>query len=49
MHQSDMVESVVAYCREPSRVCPLPPKWNPALGELLPNRVVLRDTTRQQS
>jgi hypothetical protein len=37
MHQSDTVTSVVAYCREHSRVCPLPPKWN-RLWELLPNR-----------
>ena len=38
MHQSDTVESVVAYCREHSRVRPLPPKWKSALGELLPSR-----------
>lgn len=34
---SDSVESLVAYCRENNRVCPLPPLWN-QLWELLPNR-----------
>ena len=30
-------DSFVAYCRENSRVCPLPPLWN-ELWEMLPNR-----------
>ena len=28
---------LIAYCRENSRVCPMPQRWN-ALWELLPNR-----------
>jgi hypothetical protein len=35
---SETVESLVAYCRENDRVCPLPPLWN-HLWEMLPNRV----------
>ena len=35
---SDRVESLVAYCRENNRVCPLPNLWN-RLWEMLPNRV----------
>ena len=34
---SDSVESLIAYCRENSRVCPLPQRWS-ALWNLLPNR-----------
>ena len=34
---SDSIESVSAYCRENSRVCPMPQRWN-TLYELLPNR-----------
>jgi hypothetical protein len=34
---SDTVESLVAYCREGNRVCPLPPLWN-RLWEMLPRR-----------
>ena len=34
---SDTVESLVAYCRENNRVCPLPLLWN-RLWEMLPNR-----------
>jgi hypothetical protein len=34
---SDTVESLVAYCREDNRVCPLPSLWN-RLWEMLPNR-----------
>ncbi|MGD0420640.1 MAG: hypothetical protein ABSA68_13855 [Xanthobacteraceae bacterium] len=34
---SDTVESLVAYCREGNRVCPLPSQWN-QLWEMLPNR-----------
>jgi hypothetical protein len=34
---SETVESLVAYCRENDRVCPLPPLWN-ELWEMLPNR-----------
>ena len=34
---SDSVESLVAYCREKKRVCPLPQRWN-ELWEMLPNR-----------
>ncbi len=34
---SDSVESLVAYCRENKRVCPLPQLWN-RLWEMLPNR-----------
>lgn len=35
VHES--VESLIAYCRENSRVCPMPQRWS-ALWELLPNR-----------
>src|SRR5581483_4653767 len=34
---SDTVESLVAYCRENDRVCPLPQLWN-QLWEMLPGR-----------
>ncbi len=34
---SDSVESLVEYCRENNRVCPLPQLWN-RLWEMLPNR-----------
>ena len=34
---SESAESLIAYCRENSRVCPMPQRWN-ALWELLPNR-----------
>lgn len=34
---SDPVESLVAYCRENNRVCPMPAMWN-QLWEMLPNR-----------
>ena len=34
---SKTVESLVAYCRENNRICPLPSHWN-RLWELLPNR-----------
>ena len=34
---SNTVESLVAYCREDNRVCPLPSPWN-GLWEMLPNR-----------
>jgi hypothetical protein len=34
---SDTVESLVAYCGENDRVCPLPPLWK-ELWEMLPNR-----------
>jgi hypothetical protein len=34
---NESVESVVAYCRENDRVCPLPPLWN-RLWEMLPGR-----------
>ena len=33
----DSVETLIAYCRDNSRVCPMPQRWN-ALYELLPNR-----------
>ena len=33
----DTVETLVAYCREANRICPLPPLWN-RLWEMLPNR-----------
>lgn len=35
---SETVESLVAYCRQNGRVCPLPPIWN-QLWETLPGRV----------
>jgi hypothetical protein len=34
---SESVESLVAFCREGNRICPLPPLWN-RLWEMLPNR-----------
>jgi hypothetical protein len=34
---SDTVESLIAYCRENGRVCPLPSLWN-RLWEMLPDR-----------
>jgi hypothetical protein len=34
---SEMIESLIAYCRENSRVCPLPAVWN-RLWEMLPGR-----------
>jgi hypothetical protein len=34
---SDTVESLVAFCGQDSRVCPLPAKWN-QLWEILPDR-----------
>jgi hypothetical protein len=34
---SDSAESLLAYCRESSRICPMPQRWN-ALWELLPDR-----------
>jgi hypothetical protein len=35
---SETVESLVAYCRENDRVCPLPMHWT-RLWEMLPDRV----------
>ena len=34
---NESVESLVAYCRENDRVCPLPPLWS-RLWEMLPGR-----------
>ncbi len=34
---SETVESLVAYCRENDRICPLPQLWN-RLWEMLPGR-----------
>jgi hypothetical protein len=34
---SETLHSLIAYCRENHRVCPLPPHWN-RLFEMLPNR-----------
>ena len=34
---SESVESLVGYCRENRRVCPLPQQWK-RLWEMLPNR-----------
>jgi len=34
---NESAESLIAYCRENSRVCPVPQRWN-ALWELLPDR-----------
>jgi hypothetical protein len=31
-------ETLIAYCRENERVCPLPARWN-ELWEMLPNKV----------
>lgn len=33
---SDTTESLIAYCRDNNRVCPLPQRWD-ALWKLLPN------------
>lgn len=33
---SDTPESLIAYCRDNNRVCPLPQRWD-ALWKLLPN------------
>ncbi len=33
----DSIETLIAYCRDNSRVCPMPPLWK-ELYELLPNR-----------
>lgn len=35
---SDTLESLIAYCRENNRVCPMPQRWN-ALWEMLPKPV----------
>lgn len=35
---SDTVESLIAYCHENNRVCPLPKLWN-QIWEMLPDRV----------
>ena len=34
---SDELESLLTYCRERSRVCPMPDRWN-ELWEILPGR-----------
>ena len=34
---NDSYESLIAYCREKGRVCPLPLKWN-ELWEMLPSK-----------
>ncbi len=34
---SETTESLIAYCREKNRVCPMPRPWN-KLYEMLPNR-----------
>jgi hypothetical protein len=34
---SDTVESLIAYCQQNNRVCPMPQRWN-GLWEMLPNR-----------
>lgn len=34
---SESVESLIAYCRENGRICPMPQRWT-ALWALLPNR-----------
>lgn len=34
---ADTAESLISYCRENSRVCPMPMQWD-ALWNLLPNR-----------
>jgi hypothetical protein len=34
---SDSVQTLIAYCGENSRLCPMPPAWS-ALWELLPAR-----------
>lgn len=34
---SETPHSLIAYCRESQRVCPMPQSWN-ALFEMLPNR-----------
>jgi hypothetical protein len=45
---SETVESLIAYCREKSRVCPPPPQWN-RLWEMLPNRTQVGAAGRQAS
>jgi len=35
---TDTVESLLVYCRENGRICPMPQRWT-ALWELLPNRI----------
>ena len=37
MTSSESVDSIVAYCKENNRVCPVPQKWN-ELWEMLPSR-----------
>jgi hypothetical protein len=34
---SETVETLIAYCRENDRVCPVPDRWH-QLWEMLPNR-----------
>jgi len=34
---SETLHSLIAYCRDNNRVCPMPKSWN-ALFEMLPNR-----------
>jgi hypothetical protein len=34
---SESAESLIAFCRENARVCPMPQRWT-ALRDLLPNR-----------
>ena len=34
---NESIESLITYCRENSRVCPMPQRWT-ALWDLLPNR-----------
>lgn len=34
---SDTLHSLIGFCRENNRVCPMPQNWN-ALFEMLPNR-----------
>lgn len=34
---NDTPDTLIAYCRENNRVCPMPQRWN-ALWELLPDR-----------
>ena len=33
----ESIDSLTEYCRQQSRVCPMPQRWN-ALWEMLPNR-----------
>jgi hypothetical protein len=35
--KKEALESLIAYCREKDRICPLPPHWQ-RLWEMLPNR-----------